>query len=82
VKNPDIRTLLNMAASSAVEEAIGSRRQWPPYHTHHECYGVLAEEVAEYFDEVRRREDSRDRAAMRKELMQIAAVALRGMVEL
>lgn len=44
-------------------------------HSHHEAYGVLCEEIAEYFDEVRKQEPHVQ--AMRDELLQIAAVALR-----
>ena len=46
-----------------------------PMHSPHEGYAVLLEEVDELWDEVRKRHP--DRAAMRKEAIQIAAMALR-----
>ena len=53
-----------------------------PYSSAHEAYGVLAEEVAEFFDEVRKKRSDRDKAAMRRELVQVAAVAIRAIVNL
>lgn len=55
-----------------VEIQIASR-DWPDYHSAHEGYGVLAEEVAEVFDDVR----SGDTSHMALELVQVAAVAIR-----
>lgn len=46
-----------------------------PMHGPHEGYAVLLEEVDELWDEVRKRHP--DPAAMRKEAIQIAAMALR-----
>ena len=46
-----------------------------PMHGPHDGYAVLLEEVDELWDEVRKRHP--DRAAMRKEAIQIAAMALR-----
>ena len=69
-------------AESVLAEASRSRRAWPAYHSAHECYGVLAEEVAEFFDIVRQKESDRDYSALRREMIQIAAVAIRGAVEL
>jgi NTP pyrophosphatase (non-canonical NTP hydrolase) len=43
----------------------------------HEAYGVLIEEVDEFFDEVKA--DNRER--QRKELVQVAAVAARGLID-
>lgn len=72
--------LREVAANDAVMEAASSRLQWPAYHSPHEMYGVLCEEVAELFDEVRRKKF--DKKAARKELIQVAAVAIRGAAEL
>lgn len=49
------------------------------YASAHEVYGVLFEEVAEFFDEVRLKEHLRSPLKMRKELAQVAAVAIRAM---
>lgn len=48
----------------------------------HEMYGVLAEELAEFFDEVRKKEALRSRAKLIRELVDIAAAATRAAVQL
>lgn len=50
-----------------------------PYHNGHEVYGVLTEELAEFFDHVRDNTDNGPEAAY--ELVQLAAVALRYAIE-
>ena len=54
-------------------------KKFGPYHNGHELYGVLYEELAEYFDHVRGNTDTTPAAAY--ELVQIAAVALRFAIE-
>jgi hypothetical protein len=50
-----------------------------PYHNGHEVYGVLYEELAEFFDHVRDNTANEPEAAY--ELVQLAAVALRYAIE-
>ena len=50
------------------------------FRSAHEAYGVIAEEVAEFFDEVRKRD--RDIPALVRELIQIAACAQRFAIQL
>ncbi len=47
------------------------------FHSVHEAYAVLLEEVDEFWEEVRKKRKERDPAKMREELVQIAAVAWR-----
>lgn len=54
---------------------------WPSMNSAHEGYGVLAEEVAELFDEVRLKQSKRTVEAMRKECLDVAAMAIRMAVE-
>jgi hypothetical protein len=54
-------------------------KRFGPYHNGHEVYGVLAEELAEFFDHVRDNTDNGPEAAY--ELVQLAAVALRYAIE-
>ena len=68
-----MRLSLNIVAQEAIDEAMRAAEKWPAYHSAHESFGVLAEEVAEYFDEVRANNPTRQR----EELIQIIAVALR-----
>lgn len=48
----------------------------------HEGYAVLAEEVDEFWDEVKKKPRNRKPEDIRGELIQIAAVAMRNYVEL
>jgi hemerythrin-like domain-containing protein len=41
----------------------------------HEAYAVFLEELEEYWEEVRKKREQRDRAKMLRELIQIAAMA-------
>ena len=47
----------------------------------HEGWAVIFEEVDELWDEVRKRHSERDKGAMRREALQVAATAIRFMVE-
>lgn len=50
---------------------------YPPFHSAHEGYATLLEEVDELWDEVKKSPAKRDPVAMRKEAVQVAAMALR-----
>jgi len=63
-----------------VEQEGASAAAHGLYHSPHEAYGVLMEEVDEFFDEVKRKRI--DPLAMRKELIQVAAVAVRAIHDL
>ncbi len=68
-------------ADVAVEVQIAAA-DFPPAHSSHELYGILAGEMAEFFDEVRKKPHMRGSLAMRGALAQIACVAIRGMAAL
>lgn len=77
-----------MAACDVMEEYHKARKTHPPGHSLHEAYAVLLEEVDELWEIVKeRRHDYNSdlgldqRARVRKEAMQIAAMALAIMVE-
>lgn len=75
--DPHGRAIIDAALELRRVLATHGRR---PLASLHEGYGVLAEEVAELFDEVRKRHH--DLPAARKEASQVAAVAPRIMAEL
>lgn len=58
-------------------EAAAAGEKHGPIRTMHEGYGILAEEVAEFFDEVRKKESARDPHDVLIELEQICAVCSR-----
>lgn len=63
------------------EELVAAREKHQgPIHSAHEAYGVIAEEVAEFFDQVRMRKTAK--AAMLSELVQIAAMCYRAAEDL
>lgn len=70
------------AAKWVTEELQRANAQHKAYHSLHEGYAVLLEEVDELWEEVRKRRPVRDKAVIWKEAGQIAAVALRIMVYL
>lgn len=72
-----IATLLEVEA-----EAHRAQSLFPAYHSPHEALGVLLEEFEEFKAEVMRHNIAKGRdtrTAMREELKQIAAVAIRAM---
>ena len=52
-----------------------------PFNSAHEGYAVLLEEVDELWDEVKVRRSQRDLNKMRKEACQVAAMAIRFMID-
>lgn len=56
-------------------------QHWPSFNSAHEGYGVLLEEVDELWDHVKVRQPLRDLEAMKKEAVQVAAMAVRFLVD-
>lgn len=48
-----------------------------PMHSYHEAYAVILEELDEFWEEVRKKEQYRNENAMRQELIQVAAMCVR-----
>jgi hypothetical protein len=64
--------------SEVLEELRRARRKFKPMHGPHEGFAVILEELDELWDEVRKHgHDEAIRARMRKEAVQVAAMALR-----
>lgn len=62
-------------------EMDGALAKFPPFHSAHEGYAVLLEEVDELWDHVKVKQGARDLAGMRREAVQVAAMALRFIVD-
>lgn len=64
-------------AEAATIEAHEGRATWGSMNSAHEAYAVLLEEVDELWDHVKTKQKNRNLTAMRKEAIQVAAMALR-----
>lgn len=60
-----------------ISEIKFARKCYLPFHSPHEGYGVLLEEVEELWDCIKKSKSSRANSKMRRECIQIAAMAIR-----
>jgi hypothetical protein len=67
----------NLALDQARDELADALEKWPPMNSAHEGYGVLLEELKELEAHVFTNQKKRDLDAMRKEAIQVAAMAMR-----
>ena len=65
-----------------VAELGRARTHHTPLNSAHEAYAVILEELDEFKAEVWKKTRERDRAAMRAELLQLAAMAIRAVEDL
>jgi len=72
---------MNIPQAIAVDDSVFELEQatgnWPPFNSAHEGFAVLLEEVDELKSHVWTKQKNRDLQAMRKEAIQVAAMALR-----
>lgn len=59
------------------DEVKKAKDNWPPFNSAHEGFAVLLEEVDELKAHVWTKQKNRDLTAMRKEAVQVAAMAIR-----
>lgn len=71
----------NAAANAALEEALRARTIHASMYSAHEGFAIMMEEFDELKEHVWMNQKKRDIAAMRKEAIQIAAMALAFAVE-
>ncbi len=63
-------------------ELLQAQRNWPTWHTAHEGYAVMLEELDELKAHVWKHPRTRDVEDMRREAIQVAAAALRFALEI
>lgn len=66
-----------MIVAAVYHELATAQAEWPPFNSAHEGWGVLVEEVKELSDHVFTNQKRRDLVAMKKEAIQVAAMAVR-----
>lgn len=73
--------LKSKLTADVVRELATARERFKPFNSAHEGYAVLLEEVDELWDEVKKKPADRDRKLMREEAIQVAAMAMRFVLE-
>jgi hypothetical protein len=74
--------VLKQFTAEVVAEWCRATALYPAFHSLHEAYAVMLEELDEFWEEVRKKPCDRDPDAIYKELVQIAAMALRTVTSL
>ena len=70
-------------AEEQVYKELGlARQKFPPFTSPHEGYAIILEELEELKAEIFLQHDKRDVVTMRKEAKQVAAMAMRFMIDL
>lgn len=64
-------------ALEVCKEVESATSKWPKFNSAHEGFSILKEEVDELWDEVKVNQKNRNLLTMRKEAIQIAAMAIR-----
>ncbi len=71
---------IQVATEAMRKELYRATTLFPPFHSAHEGYAVIFEELCELWEEIKARKQSVD--AMRREAIQVAAMATRFVVDL
>ena len=73
---------IDKAIGLARKELERAQQRFPPFHSHHEGYAVIREEMDELWDEIKQSKSLRAAKLVRLEAVQVAAMALRFLVNL
>jgi hypothetical protein len=77
---------LNESPAQVALNDIAQEHRWaiehfPAMRSPHEGYAIILEELEELWEEVKKQHNERDKTKMRNEAMQVAAMAMRFMVD-
>lgn len=78
VRHADVALL----AAAVIDELMRARDVHAPMFSAHEGYAIIKEEFDELWDEVKKRSEHRVPAAMTREAVQLAAMAMRFVLDL
>jgi hypothetical protein len=73
----EIRETATEISKMLVEEVCSARSKFSKFNSAHEGYAVMKEEVDELWDEIKVKQKDRDKAKMKKEAIQVGAMAIR-----
>lgn len=65
-----------------IQSELARAEKWPPFNSAHEGYAVLLEEVDELKAHVWTKQPDRDIPAMKREAIQVAAMAVRFLADI
>ena len=65
------------AIKSMTDEFRRAQDLFPKFHSNHEGYAVIKEEMDELWDEIKKEKGTKGNEAMKKELIQVGAMVLR-----
>ena len=74
--------MLKQFTEDMIEEWFRAEALYPNFHSMHEAYAVMLEELDEFWEQVRLKPYARDPEVIYRELIQIAAMALRTVTSL
>ena len=60
-----------------IQECVRASGRYPPFNSAHEGYAIILEELEELKTEIFKKQSSHDMKRMRKEAIQVGAMALR-----
>lgn len=72
----------DVAINEIISEHERASKLFPDFHSNHEGYAVIKEEMDELWDEIKRIKDITGNDKIKKELIQVAAMALRYLTDL
>lgn len=70
------------AINEVCEELLRAEANYPAMASFHEGYAVILEELEELWDEIKQKPTARNKDLMRAEAVQVAAMAVRFIVDL
>lgn len=77
-----MREIVSQEAKAAIAETLYAMGKYPSMASWHEGYAILKEEVDELWEEIKKRPGVSDPDKLRQEATQVAAMALRLLVDL